>query len=64
MFHAVDVAFDFSHPVAQLEAERRRFGMVMGTADAAYVEFNGAAAQYGVEVFQVLDEMSEACLSM
>ena len=21
MFHAVDIAFDFSHPVAQLEAE-------------------------------------------
>ena len=58
MFHAIDVAFDFSHPVAQLEAERRRFGVdAVSTADARRIfEFNGAAAQYGVEVFQVLDE--------
>ena len=58
MFHAVDVAFDFSHPVAQLEAERRGFGVdAMSTADARRVlKFNGTAAQYGMEVFQVLDE--------
>ena len=58
MFHAVDIAFDFSHPVAQLEAESRRFGVnAMGTADARRIfKFNGTAAQYGVEVFEVLDK--------
>ena len=58
VFHAVDIAFDFSHPVAQFETKRRRFSMdAMSTTDAGRIfKFNGTAAEYGVEVFKILDK--------